>query len=274
MPDTGVHQLRRNQVGAHKTDAEGCGTEVRAVLAWMVLEVLDPRQSCGPVETDLSLPSHSSTAVSYPAPKASGEATLARAPRHRPSQITRPLPRAKGWRQASRHRPAQGIQGWGPCQHPAPCTMPAAKGNSNLSALNPSHPRAGSSLPETAHKKKITPRECNIHPDRFFLSNTPELGLNSNTKQLSWKSMAAAGPTQSFLAAGWLSIRNISICRICFLPFQQEQGASDPLPSCWSLPSLLQAFSTGRGSMHQPGFSHRGALLTTRASEQASAQAA
>lgn len=65
------------RLAAHKTDAGGRGTEVRAVLALMVLEALDPWQSCGPVETDLSLTSPSSTAVSYTAPKANGEASLA-----------------------------------------------------------------------------------------------------------------------------------------------------------------------------------------------------
>lgn len=95
---TGIHLLRRRAGGlaAHKTGAGGCGTEVRAVLALMVLEAL--------AATDLSLTSHSSMAVSYAVPKASGEDGLAQAPRHRPSQITWPLPRAKGWRQASRHR--------------------------------------------------------------------------------------------------------------------------------------------------------------------------
>lgn len=93
---TGIHLLRRRAGGlaAHKTGAGGCGTEVRAVLTLM--EAL--------AATDLSLTSHSSMAVSYAVPKASGEAGLAQAPCHRPSQITWPLPRAKGWCQASRHR--------------------------------------------------------------------------------------------------------------------------------------------------------------------------
>lgn len=171
-------------MAAPKTDAGGCGTEVRAVLALMLLEALDPQQSCGPAKTDLSLTSHRSMAVSYAAPRANREASLAQAPHYRPSQVTWPLPRAKDQRQASRHQRAQGIQCWGPSQHPTPCTMPVAKGNGNLSALNSSHPRAGSCLPERAPKKKITPRECNIHLDRFFLINTPELGLNSNTKAI------------------------------------------------------------------------------------------
>lgn len=113
-------------MAAHKTDAGGCGTEVRAVLALMLLEALDPRQSCGPVEAELSLTSQSSMAVSYAAPKANREASLAQAPSHGPSQITWPLPRAKGRRQASRHRRAQGIQCWGPASIPLPvqCLWP------------------------------------------------------------------------------------------------------------------------------------------------------
>lgn len=175
---------RRRQICCRKTDAGSCGTEVRAVLALLVLEVLDPRQSRTPMQTELSLTIHSGMAVSYAVPKANGEASLAQASHHGPSQITWPLPRAGGWRQTSRHRRAQGIQCWGPSQHPTPCAMTAAKGNGNFSALNLSHSRAGSCLPKTDAKKKVTPRECSIHPDRFFLINTPELGLNSNTKAI------------------------------------------------------------------------------------------
>lgn len=72
MPGTGVHLLRKSRLVAHKTDAGGCGTEVRTVLALMVLEALDPRQSQGPVETDLSLTSPSSrlSAMLLPKPTA------------------------------------------------------------------------------------------------------------------------------------------------------------------------------------------------------------
>lgn len=62
------------RLAALKTDAGGCGTEVRAMLALMVPEAL---AELWPVETDLSLTSHSSMAVSYAAPKANGEASLA-----------------------------------------------------------------------------------------------------------------------------------------------------------------------------------------------------
>lgn len=107
MSGTGVQQWMRPggaRSAAHKADAGGRGTEVGAVLAPAVLEA--PQQSCGPVEAELSPTSHSGTADSYTAPKASGEAGLARAPRHGPSQIASPLPRAKGQRQASRHQQA------------------------------------------------------------------------------------------------------------------------------------------------------------------------
>lgn len=46
--------------------------------------------------------------------------------------------------------------------------MPAAKGNSNLSAPNPSHPRAGSSLPETALKKKNHPKGMQYSSRQIF----------------------------------------------------------------------------------------------------------
>lgn len=77
-------------------------------------------------------------------------------------------------------------------RHPVLGVQPAShslynacsQGEQQTFCLNSSHPRAGSCLPETAPKKKIIPRESNIHPDRRFLINTPELGLNSNTKAI------------------------------------------------------------------------------------------
>lgn len=145
--------------------------------------------------------------------------------------------------------------------------MPAAKENGNLSALNPSHPRAGSCLPETAPKKRITPRGLQHPPRQIFPYQHTQTGVKQQHQSYRGKAWQLQDPHRAILLLGWLSIPNISMCRICFLLFQQEQGASDPLPSCCSLPSLLQAFSAGRGSMHQHGFSHSGALLTTRASE-------
>lgn len=103
-----------------------------------------------------------------------------------------------------------------------------------------------------------------------FIQSFPYQHIQNGVKQQhqSYRGRAwqLQDPHRAIPLLGWLSIPNIS-STTCFLPFQQEQGASDPLPSCWFLPSLLQAFSTGRGSMHQHGFSHSGALLTTRASE-------
>lgn len=144
--------------------------------------------------------------------------------------------------------------------------MPAAKGNGNLSALNPSHPRAGSCLPKTAPKKKNHPKRVQHSSRQIFPYQHIQNGVKQQHQSYRGRAWQLQDPHRAIPLLGWLSIPNIS-STICFLPFQQEQGASDPLPSCWFLPSLLQAFSTGRGSMHQHGFSHSGALLTTRASE-------
>lgn len=252
---------------AHKTDAGGRaheqpGPQVGAVLAPMVLEAPVPQQSPGPMEAELSPTSRGGTADSYAAPKASGEAGLAQAPRHGPSQIASPLPRAKGRRQASRHRQARGIQCWGPSQRPTPCAMPSAKGTSDL---NPNHPRAGSCMPETASQGQNHPKEKQHPSGQIFPYHHTQLVLKQQhqscrgrARQLQDLHPAAQGGSPS----------PISLCAGCSsLPSEQGQGASAPLPSCRSPPCLLQALSAGRGSVHPHGFSRSqrsGAPLTHR----------
>lgn len=89
---------------------QGVGAPVGAMLVQMELESLALQQNCGPMEVRLSLTSHSGTADSYTAAKATKEAGLPSAPHHGLSQTTLPLLRARGWCQASRHQQAQGIQ--------------------------------------------------------------------------------------------------------------------------------------------------------------------
>lgn len=127
----------------------------------MVLEALV-------LQAELSPTNSSGMADSYTAPKANGEASLAQDPCYEPSQITSPLPRAKGWRQASRHQRAQSIQNWGPSQCPSPCATPPVKGSSDLSAPNSSHPRAGFCVPETASKDKNYPKGEQHPPGQIF----------------------------------------------------------------------------------------------------------
>lgn len=104
-----------DRLAAHKTDARGCGTEVRAVLALMVLEALDPRQSCGPVETELSLTSHSSMAVS-------SQSQWGGQPG--PSPTSRPVPNYMA--PAKSKGPAPSIPSSASTRHPALGAQPAS----------------------------------------------------------------------------------------------------------------------------------------------------
>lgn len=149
--------------------------KVRAVLAPVLGEAPVPQQSCSLVEAELSLTSHSGTANSYAAPKTTDrpawpEPRVMGHPKlHRPCQEQR----------ASAKHPVIGKHEASSAGGPASvllCTLPPAKGSSDLFTLNPNHPRTGSCMPETAPKDKITPRENNIHLGRLFLVNTPNLG--------------------------------------------------------------------------------------------------
>lgn len=129
-------------------------------------------------------------------------------------------------------------------------------------------PPQGRVLPaKDSSQEKNHPKGVQHSSRQIFPYQHTRIGVKQQYQSYRGRAWQLQDPRRAILLLGWLSIPNIAMYRICFFLFQQEQGASDPLPSCWSIPPLLLAFSAGRGSMHQHGFSHSGALLTTRASE-------
>lgn len=154
----------------------------------------------------------------------------------------------------------------GPASIPLPVQCLQPRGTANL--LPKLQPSPGRVLParDSSQEKNHPKGEQHSSRQTFPYQHT-RTGVKQQHQSYRGRAWQLQDPCRAIPLLEYLSIPNTNTCRICFLPFQQEQGVSDPLPSCWSLPSLLLAFSTGRGSIHQHGFSHSRALLTTRASQ-------